>query len=487
MHLSPESLHNLSKRDKLQLLELLEERDRRESQRRIWTYYPETGPLRRELYPIHMGYFEAGATYRERLMIAANRVGKTEGVGGYELTLHLTGQYPHWWAGRRFDRPIRAWAAGDTSKTVRDILQTKLLGPMGQHGTGLIPGACIKRTTSKAGVPDAVEDIYITHASGGLSQLTLKSYDQRRESFQGTEQDVVWLDEEPPLDIYTECLLRTMTVDGLVMCTFTPLSGLSETVMQFMPGGDRPADSHRYMCTATWDDVPHLTAGQKQQLWDSIPPYQRDARAKGIPQLGAGAIYPVPESEIVCQPFEIPNWWPRAYGLDVGWNRTAAVWGAYDRDSDTLYLYSEHYKGQAEPSIHADAIRSRGNWIQGAIDPASRGRAQRDGDQLLYLYRDLGLDLRTANNAVEAGLYNVLQRLSSGRLKVFSTLQNWLREFRIYRRDDKGHVVKQDDHLMDAMRYLVMTGIDIAATPPSEYDDDDRFDKRQGRSTVSGY
>jgi len=143
--------------------------------------------------------------------------------------------------------------------------------------------------------------------------------------------------------------------------------------------------------SATWDDVPHLSAEQKAELWGSIPPYQRDARAKGIPQLGSGAIYPVPESEIVVDPFELPLHWPRGYGLDVGWNRTVAVWGAHDRDTDMVWLWSEHYRGQAEPSVHAAAIRARGEWMQGAVDPAARGRGQRDGEQLLQNYVDLGL------------------------------------------------------------------------------------------------
>lgn len=229
----------------------------------------------------------------------------------------------------------------------------------------------------------------------------------------------------------------------------------------------------RFCIQATWDDVPHLTAEQKKTLWDSIPPYQRDARAKGIPQLGAGAIYPVPESEISCEPFELPKHWPRVYAMDVGWNRTAALWGAIDRESDTVYLYAEHYRGQAEPVIHASAIKSRGAWIPGVIDPASRGRSQVDGTQLLQSYMDLGLDLKTASNAVESGIYEVWQRMSTGRLRVFKTLQNFFAEFRIYRRDEKGRIIKQNDHLMDCGRYLIVSGLALAETEPvkrSSYD-----------------
>jgi len=182
-----------------------------------------------------------GSPHRERLMLAANRIGKTEGVGAYELTCHLTGIYPAWWEGHRFPRGIRAWAAGDSSKTVREIIQEKLLGPMGKWGTGMIPGDLILgEPRRREGIRDAVEIVYVRHAAGDHSTLVLKSYDQRREAFQGTEQHLVWLDEEPPMDIYTECLLRTMTTGGLLMLTFTPLQGLSEVVLAFLPGGRPP-------------------------------------------------------------------------------------------------------------------------------------------------------------------------------------------------------------------------------------------------------
>jgi phage terminase large subunit-like protein len=483
-----ENLLSLPAHLKIQAIQILEQRKKLEQARTFDKYYPDDGPNRRELYHKHTAFFVAGAQYRERLFIAANRVGKSEGVGGYELTLHLSGLYPEWWQGKRFDRPVSAWASGDTAKTTRDIIQRKLLGPSNDMGSGLIPRWLISgKPLSKPGVPEAVEIVKVKHVSGGVSTLILKSYDQRREAFQGTEQDIIWLDEEPPYNIYVECLMRTMTTDGSILCTFTPLQGLSETVLHYLPNGKIPEKtSPRYVITATWDDAPHLTTEQKEELWASIPPYQRDSRTKGIPQLGSGAIYPLSEDDISCDPFDMPYWWPRAFGFDVGWNRTAALWGAWDRDSDIVYLYSEHYQGQAEPLIHSHAIQSRGDWIPGAIDPAANGRTQVDGKQLMAIYQDLGLMLAPADNSVEAGIYAVWQRLSTGRLKVFNTLRNWFDEYRLYRRDENGKIVKDRDHLMDATRYLIMTGLGIAQSEPrGELLDMQRA--RVGRSAIAGY
>ena len=220
----------------------------------------------------------------------------------------------------------------------------------------------------------------------------------------------------------------------------------------------------RFTVHASWDDIPHLGEDQKRKILASTLPHLRKARSSGMPGLGAGAIYPVDEEQILCEPFKIPQYWPRAYGFDVGWKKTAAVWGALDETSDIVYLYAEHYMGQAPPSNHASAILARGEWIPGAIDPAARGRSQRDGEQLIHDYKELGLNLKPANNAIHAGLDAVLDRLATGRLKVFSTCRNWRMEYRIYRRDEKGHIVKQYDHLMDATRYLVVDVRSLAMT-----------------------
>lgn len=223
----------------------------------------------------------------------------------------------------------------------------------------------------------------------------------------------------------------------------------------------------RYVVTAGWEHVPHLDAKAQEELRDSTPPHLRDARSKGEPTMGAGAIYPIPISDIEVKPFAIPYGWKKGFALDVGWNRTACLWGAQHPADGTLYLYSEHYKGQALPIVHAAAIKTRGAWIKGCIDPAAKGSSQKDGKQLKAEYILHGLELIDANNELETGIVALWQALALGRVKIFSTLTNFKGEYRVYQRDENGKIKDgQADHLMDCARYLYRTWDKVATLPP---------------------
>lgn len=452
----------------IELLLMQDELDRRKKYNQIARYYPESGPLRRDLYPKHMLVFGFGATYRERCMQGGNGTGKTLGVGGYETTLHATGNYPDWWKGRRFDRPTDIWVAGDTKETVRDITQVKLIGDIAKGGsealgTGMIPRHALVTSSGqfngkfRQGTNYACDFVRVKHVSGGYSTIGFKSYDQRRESFQGTEKDLIWLDEEPPMDIYTECLFRGRTVNGMILLTFTPLSGPTDVVRSFQRSArSNEEGASKVLVKCRWDDVPHLTEVEKAQMLAGCPPYLRDARMNGEAVAGAGRIYPVEESQFVIKPLaHIPDHWPRLFGIDCGWHMTAAVWIAHDRDTDTVYVYSEHYRGEAEVPIHAASIKARGHWIPGVGDVA--GGSQTNGETFLDLYRKQGLIVRLPNKAVDAGIATVLERLSTGRLKIYNTCEKLLDELRRYSYDDKGRVRKEDDHGADALRYGIMS------------------------------
>lgn len=196
--------------------------------------FPDDGEFRRALYPRHMEFFEAGDIHDERCFMAGNRTGKTE-AASFEFTAHTTGEYPHWWSGKHYNKPVSCIAAGDTGATTRDIIQKKLIGPYDDIGTGMIPGDLIVDLVPKRGLPNAYEEIVVKHKpTDGLSRIKLRSYDQGRRIFQGTEEDIIWFDEECPEDVYDEALIRTMTTHGITMLTFTPLSGLTPLVISML-------------------------------------------------------------------------------------------------------------------------------------------------------------------------------------------------------------------------------------------------------------
>lgn len=232
----------MDRETKLNRIQLLEEKKRRARERKLFSYYPDKGDLRRELYKKHTEFFAAGFEHQERAAIAGNRCGKTT-LGCYEAALHLTGLYPHWWQGRRFESAVDWWAASDTSETTRDILQLEFLGDLGEIGTGMIPKSClVGDPTRRRGVSDAIDTVRVKHVSGGISTLGFKSYDQGRDKFQGTSKHGINLDEEPDSKIYFECLTRLMTTNGLMICTFTPLLGLSEIVLRYLPDMAMPEE-----------------------------------------------------------------------------------------------------------------------------------------------------------------------------------------------------------------------------------------------------
>jgi phage terminase large subunit-like protein len=460
--------------------EIAAERLRRR-RRKIDDFYPELGPVRRELYVKHLQFFAAGVDHSERLAIAGNRIGKTEGIGAYEVSVHATGQYPHWWVGRRFAHPVQVWVAGKTAETTRDIVQNRLLGSLSRErdengkavglGTGLIPGDAILSTTPKSGgIANAIDTVYVRHSSGGTSSIGFKSYGKDRDSFEGVQRDLIWCDEEPPKEVYDECLMRLMSTvrgkpGGSMIITFTPLEGDTEVVRSFL---ENDSDPDKFFVKIFWSDAPHLDEAEIAKMRRKYLPSQLRAREFGEPALGEGAIYPIDIEQLLVDDFAIPKHWPRAFGLDVG--KTAVVWGAMNPDTDVLYLFREYYSEEYNELLHATAIKGidgQDDWIPGVCDPAAGQSSQIDGQKLIELYRAHGLDLIEAGHKlVESGIAEVWERMVTGRFKVFRSLTRWRGEFLSYHRRKKetelgmqSKIVKKFDHFMDAGRYLVTDGI----------------------------
>jgi phage terminase large subunit-like protein len=474
MTISIASLNKLP--PKQALLCLLQEKAKRRSENALARYRPYA--RQKEFHHVQV---------RERLFMAGNQLGKTWS-GGFEMAMHLTGKYPAWWEGRRFDKPICAWASGVTGESVRDTTQRIMLGRPGCHGTGAIPARDLVDVTSARGVPNAVDTVRVRHISGGISTLGFKSYEKGREKWQGETLHVVWYDEEPPQDIYTEGLTRTNATRGMVYMTFTPLLGMSEVVRRFL-------DEHspdRNVTSMTIDDAEHYTDEERQRIIAGYPAHEREARAKGIPVLGSGRIFPIEEERIREPAIAIPAHWPRICGMDFGWDHpTAAAWLAWDRDSDTVHIYDAYRVREDTPVVHASAIRARGSWIPVSWPHDGLQHDKGSGEQLAQQYRNHGanmLPLRATwpdgTNGVEAGLFDMFDRMKTGRLRVADHLNDWWHEFRLYHRKD-GKVVKEADDLMSATRYGIMM-LRHAATEPDEDDyEDDSWGR--GRSPTGGY
>jgi phage terminase large subunit-like protein len=430
--------------------ELEAEKTRRHAENALAYYRP---------YAKQMSFHEAGARARERLFMAGNQLGKTV-AGGFEVAMHVTGRYPDWWTGRRFDRPTVGWVASNTGETTRDNPQRILMGRSGQHGTGSIPKESLGEIVTARGVPDLLDMVRVKHVSGGDSAIGFKTYEKGREKWQGETLDWLWFDEEPPIDVYTEGLTRTNVASGPVWITFTPLLGMSETVSRFM--GEQSLD--REVITMTIDDAEHYTPEQRASIIASYPVHEREARAKGIPMLGSGRIFPVPEETITCERREIPRYWPRIGAMDFGWDHPfAAVDLAWDRDTDTVYVTKSYRVRQATPIMHAAALRSWGESLPWAWPHDGHNQTLAGGGiPLAKQYETNGLNMlpehatfEDGGNAVEAGLMDMLDRMQSGRLKVFKDLHDWFEEFRTYHRKD-GKVVKERDDIMSATRYGMM-------------------------------
>lgn len=409
-------------------------------------------------YPKQIAFHAAGATFRQRLLRAGNQQGKTF-AGGAEMSCHLTGEYPDWWPGRRWNRPIVGWASGVTGETTRDNPQRVLVGEIGAFGTGTIPARCLGDNAPARGVADLLDYVLVRHRSGGNSLLRFKYYEQGRTKWQGPGVDVVWFDEEPPANIYSEGLARTIATRGMAYLTFTPLLGMTDVVKSFLM--TPTPDQHD--TNMTIDDAMHVPEVERDAIIAAFPAHEREARAKGVPVLGSGRVFPIAEAEIAIEPFAIPSSWVRLAAVDFGWDHPfGAVWLAHDRDADVLYVYDCYRVREQTPPIHAAAIRGRSDWIPIAWPHDGLQHDKGSGEQLAEQYRLQGLPMlperatfEDGTFGVEAGVIEMLERMQTGRLKVFRHLGDWFEEFRLYHRKD-GLIVKLADDLMSATRYGVM-------------------------------
>lgn len=221
----------------------------------------------------------------------------------------------------------------------------------------------------------------------------------------------------------------------------------------------------RHVTFMTIDDAEHYTPERRAEIIASYPAHEREARAKGIPVLGSGRVFPVPEEDITIDPIKIPEEWVRLIGVDFGWDHPfGATDCAWDKDADVFYVVKEYSAREATPVIHAAAIRpwDIGPWAPVAWPHDGLQHDKGSGEDLAKQYTLQGLKMMPeratfpdGGNGVEAGIMEMLDRMQTGRWKVFSTCGGWLGEFRLYHRKD-GLIVKLKDDLISSSRYAYM-------------------------------
>ena len=400
----------------------------------------------------------------QKALMAANRVGKSFSAAK-EVAIHATGLYPDWWEGQRFNEPVQIIAAGVTNDTTKNIVQKELLGDPDDPrslGTGAIPKDLILETVRKPGVPNAFQAVTVKHTRG-VSKILLMAYEQDWKKFMGTAADVVWGDEEPPIEVWSQFLrMTTDRPNAILLLTFTPEEGVTKVVDGFM----NHLKYGQALVNATWDDAPHLTEDKKKQILEALPEWQRDMRSKGVPLMGSGLVWPMSEDEIKCDPVDIPDYWPRVCGIDFGVDHPfAAAWIAWDRDLDIVYVYDVYRKSRATISENATSLRQRDMWIPVIWPHDGNQEDPKSARTMADLYRAEGVNMwyesftnppspgqKKGDLGVEAGLQHIWERMKSGRFKVFSNCSEWFEEFRMYHRKD-GKVVPLKDDVMSATRY----------------------------------
>lgn len=449
----------VQRQEALEYAKLLEEKERREKFRKLDFYRPYTKQALFHAY---------GASKHERALIAANRSGKTYSAGA-EVAMHLTGIYPPWWVGRKFDKPTRWWAAGTTGQNARDTAQRILFGTpnvVADRGTGMVPKSCVNWEGAEKGISTAhgyqglYDTVQVKHVSGGVSTIRFMTYKQQREDWQAETLEGVWCDEEPPIELYSEGLTRLATTGGLMLCTFTPLEGMSDVVTRYLsePSEDRVA------VNMTLDEAEHIAPEERTRIVEGYLEHEREARAKGVPLLGSGKIFAVSEAQITEPAIRtVPPFWHFGIGMDYGIDHPfGAVLGALDREADCLHILDTRKMKGATALEHAAALKPWGNiYVFWPHDVAKRDGAG-TGETYAQIYKKHGLRMypkhahwRDGGISTEAAVLECQERFRTGRLKIASHLEELLAEIRIYHRKD-GQIVKLKDDLISALFKLVM-------------------------------
>ena len=418
-------------------------------------------------------FYDAGAWAKQRMIIAANGVGKSQSVCA-ELAAHVTGEYPDWWSGVRYERGgWEAWIGSIDNDMQKRGPQRALIGRdlSEMIGTGLIPARCIVDFDRRqAGVKDVVDTVVCKHASGEKVIIKWLTYEQGWRKWQSGDPRIVLMDEEPDesdvrqTPILSEILTRLVRNSGILLVGYTPLLGDTALTTHFKDSDDPGV----YYVTAGWDDAPHMSDADKKMIKSQYKDHEVDARTKGIPMMGEGRIFTTTENMWTIDPIKVPDYWARIKGIDFGLAHPAStVELAHDRDNDIIYLIDDWCMPNQKTADHANQINSKNDWIPVAWPHDGEKRDPRSGTKFADIYRNnhhvkmLGRSARYKNDEGGAQaqwpiIEMVQDRMKNGKFKVFRTCRNFIKEAQSYHTKDGVIVARRDDTLKAALYGVMM-------------------------------
>lgn len=399
---------------------------------------------------------------RNRWVFGGNRSGKTE-CGAVEVVFMACGIHPY-----RKNKPTEGWVVSLSRQVQRDVAQKKIL-----H---YLPKSSIEKIVMVSGGQGSAENgvidfIVVKSAAGGFSKIGFKSCDQGREKFQGASLDYVWFDEEPPLDIYTECKMRVLDRCGDIFGTMTPLKGLTWVYNTIYLNVN---DDKEVWCEMMeWADNPYLSKKEIEALTKTLPADELESRRYGKFMQNGGLVYSEFDENVnVIDPFDIPKDWQDTISIDPGLhNPLSAHFYAVDYDGN-VYVVAEHYEAGQTVEHHARKIREiadRLNWkkdksgfLRALIDSAAKQRTLASEKNVVELFYDNGI---LVNPNVDKDLFSGISVVKSyiktmdgkRRLFIFRTCTNLIREIKSYWWGDDDAPIKKDDHCLDELRYYLMT------------------------------
>ena len=457
-------------------------------------------------YPKQLAFIALTAFKREILFMAGTQCGKTR-CGAFIATCHLTGIYPDWWTGRRFSHPVHAWAGSITSDMTMQKLQAELCGKPNSpadYGTGLLPRELLLGYTLSHGTTGAFSSIRVKHISGGTSELDFKAYEQGVGKWQAATLDFLWLDEEPPDDVYDEAKAR-LTGKGFIYITATPLMGVTPFIKLFKRPDNPQAARDRGVQQMGLQDAEHFTEEEKERRAAGYKAHLRRARITGDPAIESGQVF-LTSADTLKFHINLPDLnmfldptWKRIWGIDFGYNHFAAALCAIEprvghqqwekTDSSIFYVLRTIKLEATVPVVHAAAMKRIAVNVPVAWPHDGLHHEKGSGEGLAESYRAEGLNLLAhhATNPdggyhVEPGITGMDSSMAGGRFKVADTCHEFFDEYEGYRRDEDGKIVKENDHVLDATRTAWMMQRFARAVPLGGK----RVDRGQRRGPVDG-